>query len=119
MSGAAEEPSDGSPADEVAPEITDLAGVPAADTFAAGEDAPPAFTPNGDGLSDTLSVAHTASEPAHLDFKVRDLETDELVRSFTVWTEGRGRLDHLERPGFEWHGRAGRPVCAGGDSHRS
>ena len=84
----AEEPSDGSPADEVAPEITDLAGVPAADTFAAGEDAPPAFTPNGDGLSDTLSVAHTVSEPAHLDFQVRDLETDELVRSFTVWTEG-------------------------------
>jgi hypothetical protein len=84
----AEDPSDGSAPDEEAPELTNLAGVPAADTFTAGDDALPTFTPNGDGLSDRLTITHTVSEPAHLDFRVRSMETDDLVDSFTVWTEG-------------------------------
>ncbi len=73
--------------DEVAPEVTSLTGLQASDTQPAGESSPPAFTPNGDGISDTMTLTHTVSEPAYLTWEVRD--TDEnTVRRFTSWTEG-------------------------------
>lgn len=73
--------------DEVAPEVTSLSGLQASDTQPAGESSAPAFTPNGDGISDTMTLSHTVSEPAYLEWKVRDMDQN-TVRSFTSWTEG-------------------------------
>ncbi|MDQ3406936.1 MAG: hypothetical protein M3472_02100 [Chloroflexota bacterium] len=73
--------------DVVAPEVTSLAGVQAADTLPAGDSAPPTFTPNGDGISDTMRLNHTVSEPAYLQFAIRDAD-GMTVRRFTSWTEG-------------------------------
>ncbi|MEO7118910.1 MAG: FlgD immunoglobulin-like domain containing protein, partial [Candidatus Limnocylindrales bacterium] len=74
------------PSDVTAPEVTSLEGVPSSGTFGPSEAAVPIFTPNGDGLSDTLSIKSTVSEPAYLDFKVRD-ESGAVVRSFSTWSE--------------------------------
>ena len=73
--------------DFVAPEVSSLAGVQAGDTLPAGENAPPTFTPNGDGISDTMTLRHTVSEPAYLQFHIRDADGSS-VRRFTSWTEG-------------------------------
>lgn len=73
--------------DFVAPEITSLSGLQASDTQPAGENSPPAFTPNGDGISDTMTLRHTVSEPAYLQFDIRDADGSS-VRRFTSWTEG-------------------------------
>ncbi|CAN5519141.1 hypothetical protein BH24CHL8_BH24CHL8_06810 [soil metagenome] len=73
--------------DVVAPEVTSLAGVQASDTQPAGDSAPPTFTPNGDGISDTMTLDHVLSEPAYLQFVIRDADGT-AVRRFTSWSEG-------------------------------
>ncbi|MDQ3492205.1 MAG: hypothetical protein M3452_02950 [Chloroflexota bacterium] len=73
--------------DFMAPEVSSLAGVQSVDTQPAGEDAPPTFTPNGDGISDTMTLRHTVSEPAYLQFDIRDADGSS-VRRITSWTDG-------------------------------
>ncbi len=80
-------PEAGHESDVVAPVLTDLAGVQAADTQPAGVGAPPTFTPNGDGISDTLTLSHRVSEPAYLQFAIRRADGT-TVRRLTSWTEG-------------------------------
>lgn len=80
-------PEVGHEGDVEAPEVTSLAGVQASDTQPASENSPPAFTPNGDGISDTMTLSHAVSEPAYLQFAIRNADGT-TVRSFTGWTEG-------------------------------
>jgi len=73
--------------DTVAPEVTGLTGVQAGDTVPASESSVPVFTPNGDGISDTMTLNHSVSEPAYLQYAIRDAGGTK-VRSFAGWTEG-------------------------------
>ena len=73
------------PSDNVAPELTSLVGVPSSGTVPAGDGGAPVFTPNGDGLSDTMAIEHRVSENAYLDFVIRDSD-DNVVRRFTKWS---------------------------------
>lgn len=78
----------GGSGDTDAPLISNLAGVQSADTLPGGEQGAVVFTPNGDGLSDSLTVSHTVSEPAYLDVDVHDVDSGALMRRFTTWTDG-------------------------------
>lgn len=69
------------------PVLTGLGSTQDGDTIAGGDRSPTVFTPNGDGISDTVSFRHELSEPAYLDFEVRDAD-GALVRRFTTWTDG-------------------------------
>jgi flagellar hook assembly protein FlgD len=71
--------------DNVAPVVQHLAAGQSADTIPAGENAPPVFTPNGDGLSDVLTVNHDLSEPSYLDISVAR-QDGAVVKKFTTWS---------------------------------
>lgn len=71
--------------DKVAPVVSDLSAGQAADTIPAGENALPVFTPNGDGLSDVLTVNHDLSEPAYLDISIAK-QDGAVVEKFTTWS---------------------------------
>jgi len=73
--------------DTVAPEVTHLAGIQAVDTQPAAGSAP-TFTPNGDGISDTMTLSHTVSEPSYLQFVIVRAADGTTVRRFTSWTDG-------------------------------
>jgi flagellar hook assembly protein FlgD len=45
------------------------------------------FTPNGDGLSDTLDVSFSVNKEAFVDFEVRH-SSGNVVRTFTSWSPG-------------------------------
>ena len=47
---------------------------------------PPIFTPNGDGLTDTITIRHTLSEPAFIDIRVIRLSNDKVVRRMNGWS---------------------------------
>jgi flagellar hook assembly protein FlgD len=88
----------GAPAglDETAPELTRFAPVASAQTFAAAPTtrttAPAVFTPNGDGVSDTVPVATTVSEGSYVDVVVSN-PAQQIVRRFTTWVpEGTGSV---------------------------
>ena len=67
-------------------------------TLAADDTSLPVFTPNGDGISDTLKVTHVLSENAFLD--VRVVKDDVVVREMSIWSmRGRGSTT--------WDGRRG------------
>lgn len=73
------------------PVLSELSGSQAANTIPAGENAVPVFTPNGDGLSDTMTFRHTLSEGAFLKVEIRRSD-DKVIRTFTAWSEaGKGR----------------------------
>jgi flagellar hook assembly protein FlgD len=75
------------PPDTVPPSISEVAVLQAASTLAS--DGPPVFTPNGDGVGDTIRISHLLSEDAFLHIGVR--RGDKLVRSTTIWAmAGRG-----------------------------
>jgi flagellar hook assembly protein FlgD len=73
--------------DQVAPEVTEFTGVRSVNTLAAADDSPPVFTPNGDGISDTMKLTYTLSEPAYLQLAIRD-QSDTVVRRITSWSDG-------------------------------
>jgi flagellar hook assembly protein FlgD len=75
----------GDPNDHTPPNVTAY-GVGQATNTIPAERALPVFTPNGDGLSDTLTIKHTLSEPAYLEFEIRKPD-DTLVSDFTSWSE--------------------------------
>jgi flagellar hook assembly protein FlgD len=72
--------------DTTAPVISDLSAGPVSNTTPADGGDLPVFTPNGDGLSDTLSLQHTLSEPAYLDVSVAKGDGT-VVRSYTNWSQ--------------------------------
>jgi flagellar hook assembly protein FlgD len=71
--------------DTTPPVISDLALGASGNTEPAGHDSTPVFTPNGDGLSDTLTINHTLSEQAYLAYSITKAD-DSVVRTFTTWT---------------------------------
>jgi flagellar hook assembly protein FlgD len=80
------------PEDSVPPEITDLSASQPADTIVPSDTGPVIFTPNGDGLSDTLTIRHTLSEPASLHVEIERVSNGNIVRHMSGWSrEGRTR----------------------------
>ena len=76
------------PPDVVPPSVSEVAVSQAASTLAS-DGAPPVFTPNGDGVSDTIRISHLLSEDAFLNVRVS--RGPKLVRSMTIWAmAGRG-----------------------------
>jgi flagellar hook assembly protein FlgD len=73
--------------DGAAPVVDTVSSALASDTLPGGDRSPAIFTPNGDKLSDTLTLTHTVSEPAYLRWVVRN-GTGDTVREFTTWTDG-------------------------------
>lgn len=74
-----------SPADGRAPELAELSVVGGSESASHGD--PPAFSPNGDGIADDLTLRHVVSEPAWIDIKVTDTDGD-VRRRLTSWSEG-------------------------------
>jgi flagellar hook assembly protein FlgD len=72
------------PPDTEAPVLSDVAASQAPVTVATTNDSVPVFTPNGDGLSDTIKVSPRLSENAFLDVQVR--RDGDVVRRMTVWS---------------------------------
>ena len=71
--------------DKTPPAVTSLTLGSATNTSPAGGDITPVFTPNGDGISDTLTINHTLSEPSYLDISVAHAGGT-LVREFTSYS---------------------------------
>jgi flagellar hook assembly protein FlgD len=71
--------------DTTAPTITDLTAGPVSSATPADGDLP-VFTPNGDGISDTLVIKHTVSEPAYLDVAIARGDTT-VIRTFTSYSQ--------------------------------
>jgi flagellar hook assembly protein FlgD len=87
-SGAA----DTGPPDLDPPVISDVSVTQAAVTVATSDENAPVFTPNGDGLSDTIGVKHTLSEPSFLGVEVVRTGNGNVVRRISKWTpSGRSR----------------------------
>ena len=78
------------PADTQVPVISEVRASQAAVTIATGQGVP-VFTPNGDGLSDTVSVAHRLSEGAFVEIKAK--KDGNVVRRWSTWAlKGAGSL---------------------------
>ncbi len=76
------------PPDTEPPVISDVSIQQAAVTLSAAATLP-IFTPNGDGLSDSIKITHTLSENAFL--AIRVFRDEALVREMSVWSmRGRG-----------------------------
>jgi flagellar hook assembly protein FlgD len=77
--------------DPTPPVLSNLEAVGSQTTVALQGTTPALFTPNGDGLSDSLVMSHTVSEGAFIDFEVLN-GSGTVVRRFTTWSEaGTGR----------------------------
>ena len=71
------------------PVISEVSISQAAATLAAEGPSLPIFTPNGDGISDSVKVTHMLSENAFLGIRV--VKDDIVVREMSIWTmRGRG-----------------------------
>jgi hypothetical protein len=75
---------DSPPADTEPPVIRDVSASQAPVTLATGSTSLPVFTPNGDGLSDTIAIAHRLSENAFVEVAIS--RGDTVVRRFTTWS---------------------------------
>jgi flagellar hook assembly protein FlgD len=95
------------PDDHEPPVLSGLSVGQPDDTLPAGDDALPVFTPNGDGVSDMVSVGLTLSEGAYLDVSVAKRDGT-VVRHALAWA-GAGTA------AVSWDGRndAGRLVKDG------
>lgn len=79
------------PPDTEAPVLTDVTASQAPVTLASTDDAVPVFTPNGDGISDTIRISHRLSENAFLDVQVRN--SAKVVRQTRIWSlKGQGSI---------------------------
>ena len=77
------------PPDTEPPVISEVSVVQAAATLATESGTPPLFTPNGDGVSDTIRISHLLSENAFL--AVRISKGGKVVRNLSIWSmAGRG-----------------------------
>jgi flagellar hook assembly protein FlgD len=71
--------------DTTIPDLTGLSGTQASNTMPADSSALTVFTPNGDGISDSLTIMHTLSEPSYLDVSIAN-SAGTVVRQFTSYT---------------------------------
>ena len=79
------------PEDTEPPVLRDVSVEQSKVTVATGSAGVPIFTPNGDGLSDTIEVKHTLSESAFLDVRVTKASNGNLIRRMSVFSlRGRG-----------------------------
>lgn len=83
--------------DVTAPTVTELATINESTTVRVNSSAPSVFTPNGDGISDSISFRQRVDENANLDIEIRN-EAGTTVRSFTVWSDKGTRT-------VTWNGR--------------
>ncbi len=84
------------PPDTTAPVVSDLSAGQASGTITSATISTPVFTPNGDGLSDTIGVSYTLSEGAYLEVKVK--RDGKVVRRDSSWAQsGKGTV--------HWNGR--------------
>ncbi|MFN8623141.1 MAG: FlgD immunoglobulin-like domain containing protein [Chloroflexota bacterium] len=72
--------------DQDPPVLTDLSGDQATNTLPAAAGSLPMFTPNGDGLSDTLTMHFSVSEAAFVTVQVNKTDGTQ-VRRFTRWAQ--------------------------------
>ncbi len=70
--------------DTTPPDISQFDGQQDGATIPSSQDSPPVFTPNSDGISDTLALDYTVSEASYLDFVVTDGDGN-TVRDFTAY----------------------------------
>ncbi|CAN5739850.1 hypothetical protein BH18CHL1_BH18CHL1_00110 [soil metagenome] len=73
------------PPDAAAPELSELSVVGDAGSISDGD--PPAFSPNGDGIADEMTLRHRVSTPAWIDIRVTDAGGD-VRRRLTSWSDG-------------------------------
>ncbi len=79
------------PPDLDPPVITEVSASQAAVTLATADSSDPVFTPNGDGISDSIAISHRLSENAFIEMQVR--RDGQTVRQTTTWAlKGRGSL---------------------------
>lgn len=84
------------PPDVDAPVISDVSASQSAATVATAGAESPVFTPNGDGISDTIAVSHRLSENAFVEMVVR--RNGNIVRRTSNWSlKGTGKTT--------WNGR--------------
>ncbi len=84
------------PADVDSPVISEVSASQAPVTLATFDSSVPVFTPNGDGLSDTVKLSHRLSENAFIEMRVK--KDGKLVRRTSTWSlKGKGNL--------VWNGR--------------
>lgn len=82
---------DAPPPDTEPPVIRDVSATQAPVTRATVDAAPPVFTPNGDGLSDSITISHRLSESAFIEVVIG--RGDTTVRRYTTWAlKGPGRI---------------------------
>ena len=74
------------PPDDTKPPIISDISAHQADVTVATENEAPIFTPNGDTLSDTITIRHTLSEPAFIDIRVIRLSNDKVMRRMNGWS---------------------------------
>ena len=74
------------PLDTEPPVITELNVSQAPATIASDDSGPPAFTPNGDGVSDSIRISHLLSESAFLDIRIS--KGGKVVRDTSIWSMG-------------------------------
>ncbi|CAN5854742.1 hypothetical protein BH23CHL8_BH23CHL8_03700 [soil metagenome] len=74
------------PPDIDPPVISDVTVKQAAVTVATSDETAPVFTPNGDGLSDSIAVKHTLSEPSYLGIEVVRTGNENVVRRIRKWS---------------------------------
>jgi len=72
------------PADTTAPVISGVGATQAASTIVPADTAMPVFTPNGDGLSDTIKISMKLSENAFVDVRIK--RDGHVVRHWTSWS---------------------------------
>ncbi len=79
------------PEDTQAPVVSGVSADQAAVTVATSDPSVPVFTPNGDGLSDTVTISHKLSESAFLEVKIK--RDGKVVRLWSTWSlKGRGSV---------------------------
>ncbi len=79
------------PPDLEPPVISDVSASQAPVTLAAADSGDPIFTPNGDGISDSIAISHRLSENAFIEMQVK--RDGKVVRQTTTWAlKGRGSL---------------------------
>ncbi len=84
------------PPDLDPPVISEVSASQSPVTLATADSGDPIFTPNGDGISDSVAISHRLSENAFIEMQVK--RDGKVVRQTTTWAlKGRGSL--------EWDGR--------------